>query len=114
MQLFASVYLDEDTSVVIADLLKANGIHALTVRDAGQLSKSDEQQLLFAASKKMAILTHNRADFEELAAAFSASGRSHSGIIIAVRRTPHEILEKLLHLLNEWTADEIDNQVFYI
>ena len=59
-------------------------------------------------------MTHNREHFQELAAPFAAAGQYHAGIIIAVRRPPYEILPKLLKLLDEWTADEMDNQVFYI
>lgn len=62
----------------------------------------------------MALLTHNRADFENLAAEYFRLGNSHYGIIIAVRRKPHEIINRLLTILNDLTADEFRNQVRYI
>lgn len=36
------------------------------------------------------------------------------GIILAVRRSPHELVNRLLQLLNEVTADEMKNQVRYL
>ena len=62
----------------------------------------------------MAILTHNRVHFEKLAGEYLRSGRAHYGIIIAVRRTPHELVRRLLALMNDVTQDEFQNQLRYI
>ena len=113
-RLFISVYLDEDVSTLIAELLKHRGCTALTARDAGQLHRSDAEQLTFAAAQQMAILTHNRKHFEELGRQWLATGRTHCGIIIAVRRLPHEIARRLAALIDQTTADEMDNQVLYV
>ena len=113
-QLFIDIYLDEDVDVLIANLLHIRGFAALTARDAGQLHKSDVEQLAYAVSQHKALLTHNRADFEALAQTYFAAGQSHSGIIIAVRRLPHAIVQRLLHILNNVTADEMRDQVRYI
>lgn len=43
--IFIRIYLDEDVNVLLADLLKARGFEAITTREAGQLSKTDEEQL---------------------------------------------------------------------
>jgi len=62
----------------------------------------------------MAILTHNRVDFERLAEEYRVAGRHHAGIIISVRRPPYEVTRRLLVLLNQVTAEEMDDQVMYI
>ena len=113
-RLFIHVYLDEDVSVLIATLLRSRGFAATTTQEAGQSGSTDAEQLTYAAGRQMAILTHNRADFEGLAKEYAAAGRAHSGIIIAVRRAPYEIARRLLLLLNDVTAEEMDNQVRYI
>lgn len=113
-RLFASIYLDEDVSVLVAKLLHSRSLETLTALDAGNLGKSDAEQLSFAAAHQMAMLTHNRRDFEELARRYYHEGLSHNGIIIAVRRPPHELVRRLLVLLNRLTADELDNQLVYI
>jgi hypothetical protein len=41
-------------------------------------------------------------------------GKPHSGIIIAIRRPPHDILRRALNLLNQTAADEIANNVWYL
>jgi len=113
-QLFIALYLDEDVDVLIADLLHIRGFAALTARDVGQLHKSDAEQLAYAVGQHKALLTHNRADFEALAQTYFAAGQPHYGIIIAVRRLPHAIVHRLLHILNHVTADEMQDQVRYI
>lgn len=112
--LFIELYLDEDVSVVIADLVRARGFSALTVREAGLFNRSDQEQLDYAVSKQKALLTHNRYDFEKLAQEYFAAGKLHCGIIIAVRRSPYEIARRLLIILNHVTADEMKNQLRYI
>jgi len=113
-RLFISLYLDEDVSALIATLVRSRGLSATTTLVAGQIGKTDAQQLAFAAERRLAILTHNRTDFEKLAAEYYAQGRFHAGVIIAVRRNPYDLTRRLLLLLNDVTADEMDNQVMYI
>jgi hypothetical protein len=38
----------------------------------------------------------------------------HYGVIFAVRRSPQEIAQRLLVILNQVRADEMQNQVRYI
>lgn len=113
-RLFIEVYLDEDVDVLIADLLLTYGFAATTARAAGQLQKSDPEQLAYAVSQQKALLTHNRLDFEALAQAYFAARHTHYGIIVAVRRPPQEIARRLLGILNHVTADEIIDQIRYI
>ncbi|HEV2349409.1 MAG TPA: DUF5615 family PIN-like protein [Terriglobia bacterium] len=113
-QLFIDLYLDEDVNVVLADLVRARGFRVTTTRAAGQMAMTDESQLAFAASQRKAILTHNRVDFEVLAQRYFEEKKTHSGIIIAVRRHPKELSKRVLILLDSVTADEIEDQIRYI
>jgi len=113
-RLFIHLFLDEDVDVLIAKLIRSRGYSGETTSEAGQISCSDAAQLAFATRRQMAIVTHNRDDFEALARDYFATGQSHCGIIIAVRRPPQEIVRRLLVILDGVTAEEMDNQVLYI
>ena len=113
-RLFISLYTDEDVSVLVATLLRSRGYDVLTTQEAGNIGRKDSEQLQFAAERQLAMLTHNRDDFRVLAEQYAAAGRAHSGVIIAVRRSPYEIARRLLALLDRLTADEMDNQLLYI
>ncbi|MEO1094447.1 MAG: DUF5615 family PIN-like protein [Cyanobacteria bacterium J06638_28] len=112
--IFIHVYLDEDVDILIANLLRSRSFDATTARPAKQLGKTDAEQLAYATSQRAAILTHNRTDFEELAQQYFDTARSHSGIIVAVRRPYTEIVKRLLTILDSTTADEMGNQILYI
>ena len=112
--LFIRLYLDEDVNVLVADLLNARGFDALSVRDAGQLRASDADQLSYAVQHKRALVTHNRSDFEALVQAYFDTKQKHYGVILAVRRSPQDIARRLLAILNQVAADELENQVRYI
>ena len=113
-RLFIELYLDEDVSALVADLMRARGFVALTTTEARQIGGSDAAQLEYAVSRRKTLLTHNRADFEALARQYFSTGRTHYGIIIAVRRPPYDIVRRLLTVLNQVTADEMENQLRYI
>ncbi|GAC1520547.1 MAG: hypothetical protein NVS2B7_40970 [Herpetosiphon sp.] len=100
--------------MLIADLLRARGFVATTTQEAGQIHSSDPVQLAYAVNHRNTFLTHNRADFEALATSYFSAGQTHSGIVIAVRRSPYEIARRLILLLNHVTADEMQNQIRYI
>ena len=112
--LFIELYLDEDVSVLIAELLRVRGFTVQTTQEAGRKSTDDEEQLAYAVSQRHALLTHNRDDFAALAQEYFAAGRKHYGIIIAVRRPPREIVTRLMMILNQTTAGEMADQVIYI
>ncbi|HEV2762424.1 MAG TPA: DUF5615 family PIN-like protein [Pyrinomonadaceae bacterium] len=113
-RLFIELYFDEDVSAVVADLIRARGFVVTTTREAGRLGSSDAEQLAYAAREQKTFLTHNRADFESLAGSYFAGGQKHHGIIIAVRRPPRELAMRVLTVLNQMTADEMENQLRYI
>jgi len=113
-RLFAELYLDEDVSVLVGALLRARGFRTTITRDAGQLGRKDVDQMAYAASHGLVLLTHNRADFEALHRQYLDEGRNHWGIIVAARRDPPLIVANLLRLLNKLTADELRDQLLYI
>jgi predicted nuclease of predicted toxin-antitoxin system len=107
--LFIRLYLDEDVNILVADLLEARGFDALTARDARQLQASDKEQLAYAVSQRRALVTHNRRDFEELIGAYFNTEQKHCGVFLAVRRSPQEIAQRLLKILNQVSVDEMEN-----
>ncbi len=112
--LFIRLYLDEDVNVLVANLIRARGFDIIAARDAAQLHANDAEQLAYAVSQTRTLVTHNRTDFEELVQTYFASEQTHYGVIFAVRRSPQEIAQRLLVILNQVTAEEMQNQVRYI
>ncbi len=113
--LFIRLYLDEDVSVFLAQLLRPHGFEVLTTREAQNLGSSDAAQLQFASARQHAILTHNRCDFEQLHEAALRDHRTHAGILIASRRaSDFELARRIMTVLDTFTAGEVANQLLYI
>jgi uncharacterized protein with PIN domain len=113
-RLFARLYLDEDVPVRVAEILQGHGYDVRTARDEDMLGTSDAEQLAFATENGLVLVTHNRTDFERLAVHYFEAGRTHEGIICAVRRPPGGCARRLMRLLNERTAEDFENQLLYV
>lgn len=113
-QLFIALYLDEDVSMLLADLARSRGFVAITTQEAGMAGNDDPGQLAYAVGQHAAMFTHNRKHYEILAREYFAAGQTHYGIIIAPHRPPYELFDGLISILNTLTADEMENQLVYI
>ncbi len=113
-RLFITTFLDEDVDVDLVRGLKEHGFEAYSVRDVGRRSMSDEDQLRFAAERGWTLVTHNVQDFKKLHGQWLNEGRDHAGIIVSKRVDVGRILRALLNLLNQVSADEAKNQLFYL
>ena len=114
MKIFARLYLDEDMNNMVATLLRSRGIDAVTVQKSDMLGKSDQEQLAYAAANDRCILTHNRVDYEDLHLQYAQANLIHSGIIVVPQKSPYEIVNRVMILLDSMTADEIANQLLYV
>ena len=110
----ASIYPDEDASVVVAAILRARGFDATIARDTGQLGRSDSEQLAFGAAAGWVVLTHNRIHFERLHRDWLQEGRSHAGILVARRRPPRDVAARVGRLLARLGAADLKDQLFYV
>ena len=108
--LFIRLYLDEDVSVFVAQLLRPHGFEVLTTQEAQNLGASDVVQLQFATAHQRTVLTHNRRDYERLHEATLREHRSHAGILIASRRaSDFDLAPRIMTVLNTFTAEEVVN-----
>ncbi|MBI3914459.1 MAG: DUF5615 family PIN-like protein [Chloroflexi bacterium] len=115
MKIYISFYFDEDIEVSIAAMIASEKYDVLTARDAGMLTKSDREQLEFAIREERTIVTHNREHFKELHSEYLREGNKHYGIVILIRRNSfREMANRLLELLGDTMADEMENQLRFV
>jgi len=115
--LFIRLYLDEDFHPDLAAALRQYGHDCLSAVEAGTLGTSDEEQLTYGAAQGRCVVSFNIGDFADLAILWSRAGRDHAGIVVAQqvsRRHLGRLLQRLLHLLNTVTADEMANTFRYL
>src|SRR5262249_34651148 len=115
--LFVALYTDEDVTPDLASALRRRGYVAQSAVEANNMEISDEAQLTYAAEKRMALFTYNIQHFVPLAQNWYLASREHAGIILSEQfsqRQFGELLQRMLRLLNHWTADEMKNQVIFL
>jgi predicted nuclease of predicted toxin-antitoxin system len=115
--LIVSLYTDEDVTSDLAPALRRRGYSAQSAIEVGNNALSDEAQLTYATERGMAILTYNIRDFVPLAQTWFLSNREHAGIILSEQFNHNqfgELLQRVLRLLNRWTADELCNQILFL
>ena len=76
------VYLDENLSSVIAELLRRHGLDATSAQDVGNAQLDDRAQLAYATREGRTFVTANVVDFIELAHEAVATNTEHAGIIL--------------------------------
>ncbi len=115
--LFIPIYTDEDVNSALAAELRKRGHNAQSAAEADMLEQSDESQLLYAASRNMAIMTRNEKDFVALAWQWAGQNRDHPGIIISQPFSQEqfgELLRQTLRLLDTLTIDDMRNAFVYL
>jgi hypothetical protein len=112
-----ALYLDEDTSsTALTDALRSRGVDVLRAFEVGLTERSDEEQLLWAASANRVIYTFNAKHFSALHNDIIEFGRSHAGIIVGhqQRYSVGEQLRRVSRILASRSPEQMRNQILYL
>ena len=93
------LYLDEDISPKVSEILRKKRMDAVSAHETGMLEASDDEQLAFAVAQGRAMVTRNRDDFITLTVQFFNDLKPHCGLIIVPHTIPGSGFSKLATLL---------------
>jgi hypothetical protein len=113
----AKIYVDEDAAEhALVSALRHRGIDIVTVVEAGQETRSDEDQLRFAAISGRALYSFNVSDFARLHREFHARSEMHSGIILIPRQrySVGDKIRRVMELLDRADADALKNSLHFL
>jgi predicted nuclease of predicted toxin-antitoxin system len=98
------VYLDENLSPRIAEILREGGVDAVSAHEAGRAGIDDRSQLAHAAQEGRAMVTCDVSDFLVLATEAIAANAEHAGIILVPPRLPARALSEIAAALQAIAA----------
>ena len=98
-------FIDEDLPPTIAEILRTAGITVTSVMHEKRQGLSDEEQLRYAASRQLVLVTANIADYVELARQWAARGHGHAGLVlVSTKRFPRREARMIARALRLLTA----------
>jgi 2C-methyl-D-erythritol 2,4-cyclodiphosphate synthase len=106
------LYLDEDVHGLLPVLLRAKNIQVETTQESKMLGKSDADQLKHDFKTNAILVTHNRVDFENIFRTYIEKDKSHSGIIILIRKEVFVMASRLSRFV--LSHEEVNNQLWYV
>jgi predicted nuclease of predicted toxin-antitoxin system len=110
-QLLIRLYLDADVDVKLAASLRGAGYDCVSAREVDNAALDDESQMVFAANEGRVLLTHNIQDFVPLFEQWWHAGLNHPGIVVSQQIPFSELRRRVVHLLDNVTADEMKNNL---
>jgi hypothetical protein len=109
------LYFDEDAMRAgIVRALQARQVDVTTAFEADLISRSDEENLLYATAQNRVLFSFNRGDFAHLHHTFLITNRHHAGIIVSDQLETGIIVRRLLKLLNARSAEELQDWFEYL
>jgi hypothetical protein len=109
------LYFDEDSQGIrLVRALRARQIDVVTCNEVGLGEQDDESQLTYSTAENRVIFTFNRSDFARLHKQWLVSGRSHAGIIVSGQLRIGLLLQRILKLIDERSAEDMRDRIEYL
>ena len=111
------LYFDEDTiQHALVSALRKRGIDVLTALEAEMLKEPDERQLEFATAERRTIYSYNVSDFCRLHSEWSATDKTHAGIVLAQQKrySIGEQMRRLIKIVNTLSPEEMENRLEFL
>jgi predicted nuclease of predicted toxin-antitoxin system len=111
------LYLDEDLSPHVAELLRDHGFDAVSAHEAGHAGRLDLEQLRFATREGRCLVTRNVADFVEIVRDLVNRQEPHAGIILVPASFRGDEFAILAEAIGQQAAARpggLDDQVLFL
>ncbi len=107
------LYLDEDVSPRVAQMLRKRSVDAVSAHECGALGFSDSEQLRRASTDGRCLVTRNRDDFIRATLDAFAHRETHCGVLILTRNLPADRFDLVATKLAQYVRRHPDGLPAY-
>ena len=106
------IYADEDVNIAIIEGLKRRGIQAYSCKEVGNIGLTDEEQIEYANSKKLVILTHDT-DFLRIV---HERKLNHCGMVFVSQNklSVGDVIRKIEFLMSVISEEDMTNHIEFL
>lgn len=108
------LYHDEDIPLTLAQALQNRGVDVITTQEAGTVSNSHEEQLIFAVKNNRVRLTHNKKHFIQLHNEYIHNKKDHYGIIVSDQLPVGTLLRRFMKLWFTLDMSKMKNRLEFL
>ncbi len=108
------LYLDEDISHTVAEVLRSRGYDVLSAHEVGMRSKADDEQLDYAIENERTLITFNARHFAPLVKKLYEEGREHFGIVVSNQINLSEMVKLVIEMLKICKVNDLKNSLVWL
>jgi predicted nuclease of predicted toxin-antitoxin system len=108
------LYLDEDISHTVAEVLRSRGYDVISAHEVGMRGKTDGEQLDHAIENKRLLITFNAKHFAPLVKKLYEEEREHFGIVVSNQINLSEMVKLIIEMLKVCKVDNLKNSLVWL
>ena len=103
------LYLDEDISQVMAQVLRSRGCDVVSAHEVGMEGMSDGEQLAWASAHARTLVSFNVRHYAALADTYYREGKTHFGIVVSAQVEFSDFLRLVLNVFTRAKPEYLKN-----
>lgn len=108
------LYLDEDISHTVAEVLRSRGYDVQSAHQVGMKSRTDDEQLDYAIENERTLITFNARHFAPLVKKLHEEGREHFWVVVSNQINLSEMVKLVIEMLKVCKVDNLKNSLVWL
>ena len=108
------LYLDEDISHTVAEVLRSRGYDVQSAHQVGMRSRTDDEQLDYAIKNERTLITFNARHFAPLVKKLNEEEREHFGVVVSSQINLSEMVRLVIEMLKVCKVGDLKNSLVWL
>ncbi|KHE93240.1 MAG: DUF5615 family PIN-like protein [Candidatus Scalindua rubra] len=108
------LYLDEDISHTVAEVLRSRGYDVLSAHQMGMRSRADDEQLDYAVENEWTLIAFNARHLAPLVKKLHEEGHDHFGVVVSNQISLSEMVQLVIEMLKVCKVENLKNSLVWL